>query len=57
MLSVQRQQDFNVPQVHLFIFIMAVVHILGGILLIVFASMRVRMWKHWSERNDAYSQQ
>ena len=30
--------EHGMPQVHLFIFIMAVVHILGGILLIVLAS-------------------
>lgn len=40
-------------QVHLFIFIMAVVHITGGILLIVFASLRVRSWRSWTETDDA----
>ena len=47
----------GMPQVHLFIFIMAVVHILGGILLIVFASLRMRMWRRWEEADDAYALQ
>ena len=44
-------------QVHLFIFIMAMVHILGGILLNVFASLRMRVWRRWEEADDAYAQQ
>ena len=40
-------------QVHLFIFEMAVVHILGGIALIVFASARMRAWRRWTDADDA----
>ncbi|CAL8467379.1 g6916 [Coccomyxa elongata] len=42
-------------QVHLFIFEMALVHILGGILLILLASLRVRFWRKWTEDNDAFT--
>ncbi|KAK9909834.1 hypothetical protein WJX75_008172 [Coccomyxa subellipsoidea] len=42
-------------QVHLFIFLMAVVHIAGGILLIVLASLRVRFWRKWTEDGDDYT--
>ena len=39
-------------QVHLFIFYMAITHILGGILLIVLAALRIRFWKRWTEHSD-----
>ena len=39
-------------QVHLFIFFMAITHILGGILLIVLAALRIRFWKRWTEHSD-----
>jgi hypothetical protein len=34
---------------------MAVVHIAGGILLIVLASLRVRFWRKWTEDGDDYT--
>ncbi len=42
-------------QVHLFIFLMAVTHILGGILLMLLASLRIRFWRRWNERQDPYA--
>ena len=39
-------------QVHLFIFFMAIIHILGGILLIVLAALRIRVWRRWAEHSD-----
>ncbi len=44
-------------QVHLFIFYMAITHILGGILLIVLASLRMRFWRRWTEQADPISQE
>lgn len=44
-------------QVHQFIFYMAITHILGGILLIVLASLRIRFWKRWTEQADRISQE
>ncbi len=46
-----------VVQVHLFIFYMAITHILGGILLIVLASLRMRFWRRWTEQADPISQE
>ena len=40
---------------HLFIFYMAITHILGGILLIVLASLRIRFWRRWTEQADHIS--
>ena len=42
---------------HLFIFYMAITHILGGILLIVLASLRIRFWRRWTEQADPVSQE
>ena len=39
-------------QVHLFIFYMAITHILGGILLIALAALRIRCWRRWTEHSD-----
>ena len=39
-------------QVHLFIFYMAITHILGGILLIALAALRTRCWRRWTEHSD-----
>jgi len=44
-------------QVHQFIFYMAITHILGGILLIVLASLRIRFWRRWTEQADRISQE
>ena len=39
-------------QVHLFIFITAIVHIALGVLLIVAASQRLRIWRGWRDADD-----
>ncbi|KAK9829176.1 hypothetical protein WJX72_004342 [[Myrmecia] bisecta] len=41
-------------QVHLFIFILGVMHILLGILVIIAAALRVKLWKHWRSHEDAH---
>ena len=41
-------------QIHLFIFITAIVHIALGVLLIVTAGLRLRMWRRWKEADDPY---
>ena len=40
------------PQVHIFIFVMALFHILVGIGLIVVSSFRMRRWRAWTEQDD-----
>ena len=47
----------SVLQVHLFIFYMAITHILGGIALIMLASLRIRFWRRWTEQADHISQE
>lgn len=41
-------------QVHLFIFITAIVHIGLGVLLILASSLRVHFWKKWRDQEDAH---
>ena len=45
----------NALQVHLFIFFMAIVHILGCIALMLLASMRMNLWERWGEAGDAHA--
>ena len=56
-LGAASHQASVVLQVHLFIFYMAITHILGGILLIVLASWRMRFWRRWTEQADLVSQE
>lgn len=42
----------TLPQVHIFIFVMALFHILVGIVLIVVSSFRMRRWRLWTEQDD-----
>lgn len=41
-------------QIHLFIFILGLTHILLAIGVIVLAALRVKVWKHWKSHEDAH---
>jgi hypothetical protein len=42
-------------QIHLFIFITAIVHIGLGVFLIVTAGLRLRLWRRWRDTEDGYT--
>ena len=42
-------------QIHLFIFITAIMHIVLGVLLILASSLRLHFWRRWKDSDDQHA--